>query len=284
MRFVNNVKTTILLAALISLCMLLGYGFFGGPMGMTIGLFIGLFMNLGVFFYSDRIAIASMRGQQISRQDLPWLHDMIADLAERAGLPMPRVYVCPQQAPNAFATGRSPKHAAVAVTEGMLRAFSRDEIEGVMAHELAHVRHRDTLISTLAATMAGVISHVAYMAMWFGGGSDRRDNPLGAIGMIAMIVLAPLAAALIQMAISRQREYAADNFGGELCGNPLKLARALERLGALNERIPTDTNPAFHSMYIVEPLHGGVASLFSTHPPLEKRITALRRQAAEMGL
>jgi heat shock protein HtpX len=193
--------------------------------------------------------------------------------------------VCPQPAPNAFATGRNPHNAAVAVTEGLLRHFPTHEIEGVIAHELAHVKHRDVLISCVAAVLAGMISYAGYMLMFFGGGSrdSRSSNPLGAIGAVAMIVLAPLAAVLIQAAISRQREFAADSYGGELCGNPERLAAALARLEAGNERIPTPTNPAFHNLYIVEPFSaGGVASLFATHPPTEKRIAALRAQAARI--
>jgi heat shock protein HtpX len=188
--------------------------------------------------------------------------------------------VCPQPAPNAFATGRNPQHAAVAVTEGMLRLVPPREIEGVLAHELSHIKHRDILISSVAAVLAGAISYAGYMLMFFGGGRNSRDNPLAGVGGVVMIILAPLAAGLIQMAISRQREYAADSYGGELCGDPLKLAGALARLQAENEHIPTETHPAFHNMYIVEPFSGGgVMSLFSTHPPIEKRIAALREQA-----
>jgi heat shock protein HtpX len=225
-----------------------------------------------------------MGGQEVARGELPWLHDIVERLAARAGLPKPRVAVCPQPAPNAFATGRSPKRAVVAITQGMLR-FPHEEIEGVLAHELAHVKHRDILISTVAAVVAGVISVTAHMFLWFGGGHSRdnqNSSPLAVIGAIAMIILAPLAAALIQMAISRQREFAADSFGGELCGNPLKLAAALARLSAANERVRTETNPAFHNLYIVEPFSArGLASLFSTHPPVEARIAALREQAAQ---
>lgn len=281
MRFVNNLKTTMLLGSLMGLCMLVGYLFLG-PHGVLIGLLFGGLGNLLAFFYSDKIALASMGGREVQREDIPWLFDMIERLCLRAGLPMPRVYVCPQPAPNAFATGRSPKHAAVAVTRGMLQNFPEHEIEGVIAHELGHVKHRDMLISTLAAVMAGLISYAGYALMFFGGGS-RRDNPLGLIGMLAMVILAPIAAAMIQMAISRSREYAADAYAGELCDDPRKLALALQRLQAGNERTPTQTPPAFHNLYIVEPLSaGGMASLFSTHPPVEKRIAALREQAARM--
>ncbi|TWT46135.1 hypothetical protein RAS1_25830 [Phycisphaerae bacterium RAS1] len=284
MRFVNNMKTAMLLGSLMAICMLIGH-WVGGPRGVMIGFLFGGLGNLIAYFFSDRIALASMRAQEASRDELPWLHDMVERLAARAGLPKPRVYVCPQPAPNAFATGRSPAHSAVAITVGMLRGFPQHEIEGVMAHEMAHIKHRDVLISTIAAVMAGMISQVAYMMMWFGGGGgdDRRDNPLGAVGMILMLVLAPIAAMLIQAAISRQREFAADSYGGELCGDPRKLATALARLQNGNERVPTDTNPAFHSMYIMEPLHSGVFGMFSTHPPTEQRIAALERLAREMA-
>jgi heat shock protein HtpX len=287
MRFFNNVKTGMLLGGLMGLCMLIGYYVGGGSIqGVVMGFLFGGLGNLVAFFYSDKIALASMGAQEVARQDIPWLFDLVERLATRAGLPTPRIYVCPQAAPNAFATGRSPSHAAVAISQGMLRNFPPEEIEGVMAHELAHVKHRDMLISTIAAVMAGMISMMGYMLMWFGGGGNNRENgnPLGAIGAVAMMILAPLAAGLIQMAISRQREYAADSYGGELCGNPLKLAAALQRLQIANERIPTGTNPAFHNLYIVEPMaaSGGAGTLFATHPPLERRIELLRQQSAEM--
>ncbi len=286
MRWFNNVKTAALLGALMALCIAVGYFVTGGrPHGLMFGFLFGVVGNVIAYFFSDRIALAAMGGREVSREEAPWLHDMVARLAERAGLPKPRVAICPQPAPNAFATGRNPAHALVAVTEGMLR-FPPDELEGVLAHELAHVRHRDILISTVAAVLAGMISVVAHMLLWFGGGHSRdneNSNPLGAIGAIAMIVLAPLAAALIQMAISRQREFAADSYGGELCGNPLKLASALARLHSANERIPTKTNPAFHNLYIVAPFNGrGMLSLFMTHPPVEARIAALRAEAARL--
>jgi heat shock protein HtpX len=281
MRFANNLKTTLLLASLMGLCMLIGYLFLG-PHGMLIGLLFGGLGNLIAFFYSDKIALMSMGGREVHRSDVPWLFDMIERLSQRAGLPMPRVYICPQAAPNAFATGRSPNHAAVALTQGMLRNFPEHEIEGVIAHELGHIKHRDMLISTVASVLGAVITYAAYMLMFFGGG-DRRDNPLGLIGLLATIILAPFAALLIQAAISRQREYAADSHAGELCGDPRKLAAALQRLQAGNERIPTETPPAFHNLYIVEPLSAsGMSSLFGTHPPIEKRIAALRAQAAQM--
>ncbi len=281
MRFVNNIKTAMLLGSLMGLCMLIGH-FVAGPQGVIMGLVFGGLGNIVAFFFSDKIALMSMGAQEVSPQQAPELHAMVDRLAERAGLPKPKVCICPQDAPNAFATGRSPSKAVVAITQGMLRGFSQHEIEGVMAHEIAHVKHRDMLISTVAATMAGMISSIGYFMLWFGGGRDR-ESPLGAIGLLATIILAPVAAALIQMAISRQREYAADSMGGELCGDPNKLASALVRLSSVNERVPTNTNPAFHNLYIVEPLAAkGIGGLFGTHPPIEERVRRLREQARQM--
>lgn len=280
MRWLNNVKTAVLMSAMMGLVMLIGY-FIGGTQGLTMAFVLGAGMNFFAYFFSDKIAMMAMGGQEVAPEELPWLHDMVERLATRAGLPKPRVYVCPQAAPNAFATGRNPRNAAVAVTQGMLRNFPQQEIEGVLAHELGHVKHRDVLISTIAAVLAGAISYLGYMAMWFGGGRDR-DNPLGAVGAIAMIILGPIAAMLIQAAISRQREYAADSYGGELCGDPRKLASALMRLQAANDRIPLPVNPAFNNMFIVEPLNaaaGGIGGLFATHPPIEQRIALLQQQA-----
>lgn len=284
MRMLNNMKTALLLGSLMGLCMLVGH-FAYGPQGVLIGLLVGGIGNIFAFFFSDRIALAANGAHEIRREDLPWFYDMIQALAARAELPMPRVYVCPAAAPNAFATGRNPANSAVAITEGMLRSFPRHEIEGVMAHELAHIKHRDVLISTIAAVLAGMISYAGYMLMWFGGGGHRdseNSNPLAAIGGLLTILLAPIAAMLIQFAISRQREYAADSYGGELCGDPDKLANALARLQAGNSQIPTETNPAFHSLYISPALGetgGTLMSLFSTHPPTAKRIALLRAQA-----
>ncbi len=277
----NTVKTAMLLASLMAICMLLGHWFLG-PHGMLIGLIFGGLGNVIAYFFSDKIALASMGGQEIQRSDLPWLFDMIERLAARAGLPMPRVYICPQPAPNAFATGRSPSHAAVAVTRGLLEQLSPEQIEGVIAHELGHIKHRDMLISTIAAVMAGLISYAGYMVLFFGG--RDRNNPLGAIGMLLMIILAPIAAALIQAAISRQREFAADAYAGQLSGDPGKLASALAQLEVANKRIPTKTPPAFNNLYIVEPLAPGetMASWFATHPPVEERIAALRALAQRM--
>lgn len=283
MRWWNNTKTAMLLALMMGVFMAIGY-YILGPQGVIFGFILGGVGNLIAYFFSAQLALKAMRAQEVQPGDIPWLFEMVRNLSDQAGLPMPKVYVCPQMAPNAFATGRNPKNAAVAVTQGMLRSFPQHEIEGVLAHEIAHIRHRDVLISTIAATFAGVISYAGY-ALLFMGGRDR-ESPFGAVGALAMVILAPIAAMLIQMAISRQREYAADSYGGELCGSPLKLAAALERLHVGNERIPTDTPPAFHSLYIAEPLSpqgASFAGLFNTHPPMEKRIAVLRQQAAEMG-
>ncbi|MBL8877763.1 MAG: zinc metalloprotease HtpX [Phycisphaerales bacterium] len=285
MRFWNNTKTALLLGAMMGLCMFVGH-LIGGLQGMMMGLLFGGIGNIISFWFSDKIALSMMQGQEITRDDVPWLYDMIQDLSQRAGLPMPRVYVCPHEAPNAFATGRNPANSAVAITAGMLRGFSQPEIEGVLAHEIGHIKHRDVLISTIAAVMAGLISYAGYALMFFGGGSRDNQNPLGAIGAIVAMVLAPIGAAIIQMAISRQREYAADSFAGELVGDPRKLAYALQRLQRGNERTPTDVNPSMNSLFIIEPLSGqhSFTSIFATHPPTEKRIAALMEQARVMGL
>lgn len=284
MRMLNNLKTTFLLGSMVGLTMLVGQAL-GGSQGLLIGLVLGGLGNIIAFFFSDKIALASMGAREVTRDQAPWLFDMIEQLALKAGLPMPRVYICPQAAPNAFATGRSPRHAAVAISEGMLRSFPPREIEGVMAHELGHIRHRDMLISTIASVMAGMISYAGHMLFFFGGGRREEQSPLGAIGGLLLLVLAPVAAMLIQLAISRSREFAADHYAGALVGDPTALSAALQRLQRGNDRIPTETSPAFHNLYIVQPLSGGgMASLFSTHPPIEKRIAALQRQARNMGV
>lgn len=279
MKTLNQFKTALLLGSLIGLCMLVGQ-LLGGPQGLLLGLAFGGLGNLVAYWFSDRIALAAMQAQQVTRAEAPWLVDTVERLALQADLPTPRVYVCPHSAPNAFATGRNPQKSAVAITAGMLRDFPRHEIEAVMAHEIAHIKNRDVLITTVAAVLGGLISYAGYSLMFMGGGRDNQ-SPLGALGAIVAILLAPIAALLIQMAISRQREYAADALGGELCGDPRNLALALQRLQAGNQRVATDVNPAFNSMFIMLPLSmRGMATLFSTHPPVEKRIAALERQAA----
>ena len=233
-------------------------------------------MNFGAWFFSDKIAIAAMRCQEVDERSAPELVGMVAQLAQRANLPMPRVYISQHQAPNAFATGRNPKNAAVAVTVGALNLLNRDELEGVLAHELAHIKNRDTLTSTVAATIAGIFSMLAYSAMWFGGGNNREGgNPLAFVGVI---LLGTLGAALIKAMISRSREYVADADGAEIAGTPNGLATALQKLDAVAKRVPLpNPNPAMDNMFIVEPFLGAesLTRLFATHPPTEKRIAAL---------
>jgi heat shock protein HtpX len=238
-------------------------------------LIIGLLMNLGAWFFSDKIAIVTMQGREVGREHE--LHHMVDQLRQRAGLPMPRVYVCPHEAPNAFATGRSPSRAAVAVTEGALRVLDREELAGVIGHELAHVKNRDTLTSTVAAIIAGVLAYIAQMSLWFGGTRDREGgNPLVAL---LTIIFAAVGAALLKAAISRSREYVADHDGARIAGSPQGLVNALRKLELYAGRIPLQQpNPAMNNMFIVEPFSGGgVLSLFATHPPTEKRIAALLR-------
>ena len=271
--FVNNVKTALLMGLLMGLILAAGY-ILGGPEGLVMALVLGGVMNFVAFFFSDKIAIASMRGKEVDRDTAPDLIAMVERLAKNANLPMPRVYICPQEAPNAFATGRSPKKAAVAVTNGALKLLDYDELEGVMAHELAHVKNRDTLISTVAAVIAGAISYVGWIFMF--GGRDRDVHPALAL---LFVILAPIAAALIQMAISRSREYVADNHGATIAGSPNGLISALQKLDATNRRVPMQNEmPAQNHMFIVQPLSGGgFGKLFSTHPPTEDRVAKLRQ-------
>ena len=272
-------KTTLLLAGLTGLFLLIGDAL-GGRQGMLMALIFAGLMNFVAFFFSDKIVLAQFGARPVDREQAPQLHAIVERLAMKAEIPMPRLYVIPSPALNAFATGRSPKHAAVAATEGILRGMNRDELEGVLAHELSHVLNRDVLISTVAATLAGAIGMLASMARWglmFGGG--RRDddheggNPLA--GLVALIV-APIAAALIQMAVSRSREYSADATGAKLVGHPYGLANALKKLQAAAEQVPLHASPATAHLFIVNPLSGrSLMNLFSTHPPLEKRIERL---------
>ena len=253
-------------------------GSFWGQQGLIIALIFGGFTNVIAFFYSDRIALAAMRGQEVDESSAPDLILMVRRLAENASLPMPRVYICPQEAPNAFATGRSPNKAAVAVTQGALRLLSYDELEGVMAHELSHVKNRDTLISCVAATIAGAISFLGYMALWFGGSRDG-GNILVAL---LMFILAPIAAMLIQMGISRSREYVADNDAAAIAGTPFGLINALQKLEAVAKQVPLHDGKldTHNHMFIVNPLTGGgMAKLFSTHPSTKERIARLSKLA-----
>lgn len=273
--FVNNMKTVLLLGGLTGL--LVGVGAMLGQQYILPFLIFGLLMNLGVWFFSDRIAVAAMRCREVDEKSGGDLYRMVDDLRRRAGLPMPRVYVCPHQAPNAFATGRSPSRSAVAVTEGALKLLSRDELEGVLAHELAHIKNRDTLTTVVAATIAGVLATIAQWGFLLGGGGQQREgNPL--IVLVTMI-FAAVGAALLKAAISRSREYVADAHGAGIAGTPLGLANALRKLDAYSRRVPLNhANPALNSMFIVEPLAGNSAiSLFASHPPVEKRIAALLR-------
>jgi heat shock protein HtpX len=278
----NTTKTVVLMVGLTVLLVFLG-GAFGGRQGMIFAFIFASAMNIFSYWFSDKIVLRMYNAQQVTQAEAPLLWGVTQNLALKMNMPMPKVYVIPSDAPNAFATGRNPKHAAVAATQGILRLLSREELEGVMAHELGHVRNRDILIGTIAATIAGAISMLANMAQWamiFGGGHRDRDNEGGGglIGGIAMIILAPIAAALIQMAISRSREYEADATGARFCGNPMALANALRKLHAGSQRIPMDANPATAHMFIVNPLRGGgLVNLFSTHPPMEERIARLER-------
>jgi len=252
----------------------------GGQGGMMIAFLFAVVMNFATYWWSDKVVLSMYHAQELTQADNPALFQLVGDLAGRAGLPMPRVYLIPQDQPNAFATGRDPQHAAVAVTQGILRLLSQDELRGVLAHELAHVKHRDILVATVAATIAGAISMLANMAQWamiFGGGRSSNDREGGSpITGIVMMIVAPIAAMMIQMAISRSREYGADEGGAEISGNPLSLANALRKLEIKTEQIPMEANPATAHMFIVSPLHGGgFAKLFSTHPPLEERIARL---------
>lgn len=276
----NQIRTTILLAVMTALILWIGL-LFGGQQGMIIALFLAAGMNFFSYWYSDKIVLKMYRAQAITPQKAPEIYEMVQELSRRAGLPMPKVFVIPQQAPNAFATGRNPEHAVVAVTEGLINIMDREEVMGVLAHEMAHVKNRDILIGSMAATLAGAIMILANMARWFAifGGGSRDDNEGGGgiIGLIAMSILAPFAAIIIQMAISRSREYLADATGAGFAGHPEGLARALEKLGQYSKRLPMNANPSTAHMFIVNPLSGrSMMSLFSTHPPLEQRIARLR--------
>ncbi len=268
----NGMKTALLLGAMSGVLLLLGE-VLGGGQGLMMGFMFAVAMNFGSYWFSDKIVLAMYGAKQVGPDHS--LYQMVANLAQRASLPMPKVYVIPQDSPNAFATGRNPEHAAVAATEGILRVLNQQELEGVIAHELAHVKHRDILISSVAATMAAAIMMVARFAMFFGGSRDDREgtNP---VALIATIVLAPLAAVLIQSAISRSREFAADAGAAAIVGTPVGLVSALRKIDAAARGIPLDANPATAHMFIVNPFSGGgLMSLFSTHPPTERRVQAL---------
>ena len=275
-------KTAFLLTALTLLLLFIGEAF-GGRSGMTIALGVAIVMNGIAYFFSDKIALMSAGARPISREESPRLYAVMERLAAKANLPVPKLYLIPQAAPNAFATGRNPQHASVAVTQGLMELMDDEELEGVIAHELSHVRNYDILTSSIAATIAGAITWVAEMGRWgmmFGGmgGGGRRDREGGGIAALLMLILAPLAALLLQLGISRQREYQADASGAKMVGHPYGLVRALEKLGAYNKRIPMDISPTTSALCIVAPLSAGeaISGLFSTHPPLAERIARLQ--------
>lgn len=275
----NMLKTTLLLGALTGLLMFFGQ-VLGGRGGMVIAFGFAVIMNFGSYWFSDKIVLKIYRAQPVTETDDPELYSIVRNLATRAGLPMPGVYRIPQATPNAFATGRNPENAVVAVTDGIRQLLTAEELAGVIGHELAHIGHRDILISSIAATLAGAIMMLANMARWaliFGGGRDEDSNPLG---ILATAILAPLAAMIIQMAVSRSREYQADATGAKISGNPQSLASALEKLSMASKRIPMQSSPATSHMFIVKPFSGkSVLSLFSTHPPVEKRVEKLREMS-----
>jgi len=281
----NRLKTLMLLAALTALLLWMGQ-LIGGRQGVMVALVMAVVMNFASYWFSDKIVLSMYGAQEVSEADAPEFFAIIARLAQKSGIPMPRVYVIPEEAPNAFATGRSPEKAAVAATQGLLRLMSRDEIEAVMAHELGHVKNRDTLIMTVAATLAGALSHLATMALWFGGGRSSGDREGGSplAGLVGILV-APFAAMLIQMAISRSREFLADEASAQTTGNPMALANALKKLESYKAQVPMHHgSPATAHLFIVNPFTaGGLASLFSTHPSTQQRIERLEEMARSGG-
>jgi len=276
----NTFKTALLLTALTLLLMLVGSAL-GGQRGMTFALVGAGVMNFVAYFFSDKIALATYRAQPVTREELPRVYQVVERLTGKAGLPMPKIYVIPTDSPNAFATGRNPKHASVAVTQGILNLLNDEELEGVLAHELGHVNNRDILISSIAATLAGAITWLRYGAI-FGGLGNRDDRRGGGLGALLMLILAPIAAALIQLAVSRSREYQADATGAHLTGNPYALASALAKLDTYSRRVPMIASPSTAHLFIIQPLLGvNFGNLFSTHPPIAKRIERLTGRPAE---
>jgi heat shock protein HtpX len=274
----NNIKTLFLLVTL-TLVLVWAGGALGGKQGMTIALIVALGMNFISYWFSDKIVLRMYRAKQVTEAEAPDLYSIVRSLVQRAGMPMPKVYIMDQEQPNAFATGRNPKHAAVAVTTGIMRILTREELQGVIGHELTHIKNRDILISTIAATIAGAISYLAQMAQWamiFGGHRGDDDEGGSPIAAFVMMIVGPIAALIIQMAISRSREYAADSGGAEIAGNPRYLSGALRKLSIASQKIPMNANPATSHMFIVNPFSGGgLLKLFSTHPPIEERIARL---------
>jgi heat shock protein HtpX len=281
----NTFKTAFLLTLLTLLLMFIGRAF-GGQNGMIIALGFAVVMNFVSYFYSDKIALAMYRAQPVTREQLPRAYEIVERLTQKIGIPMPKIYVIPNESPNAFATGRNPSHASVAVTEGILNLLNDEELEGVLAHELGHVNNRDILISSVAATIAGAITMLASMGRWamiFGGmgGRDDRDRG-GGLGALLMLIVAPIAASLIQLAVSRSREYQADATGAHFTGNPYALASALQKLDAYSRRLPMQATPSTAHLFIIQPFLGmSFANLFSTHPPIAKRIERLTGRPAE---
>jgi len=278
----NSIKSVLLLGALTGLLMFIG-GMFGGKGGVVVAFLFAVVMNFGAYWFSDKLILKMYKAREVTERQAPEVHALVRDLAMRASMPMPKVYIIPEETPNAFATGRNEDHAVVAVTEGILRILSRDELEGVLAHELMHIKNKDMLIGSIAATLAGAIVMLANMAQWaalFGGSSRDSDEEGGGsnlVGMILMAVLAPLAATLIQMAISRSREYLADEGGAKISGKPYGLAGALEKLSRASQVMPMEAKPATAHLFIVTPLTGqAFMNLFSTHPPIAERIARLR--------
>ncbi|MFC1889418.1 zinc metalloprotease HtpX [Thermodesulfobacteriota bacterium] len=274
----NTIKTTLLLGGLTGLIIMIG-GYLGGPYGMILALFFAALMNFGSYWLSDKIVLKMYRARVLSPGEISELFELVEELSARADLPMPKICLIESDAPNAFATGRNPENAVVAVTTGLLKILDREEIKGVLAHELAHIKNRDILISSIAAMLAGTIMSIATMLRWAAifGGVGRDDDDGGLIGLLAMTILAPFVAVIIQLAISRTREYKADDAGAGFAGSPEGLATALEKLGHASKRVPMRSNPATAHMFIVNPLAGrAMMSLFSTHPPLEKRVERLR--------
>lgn len=285
----NTVKTTLFLGALTGLFLVIG-GALGGTTGMAIALLLAIGMNMGAWWFSDKIALRMSGAREVTAAEQPDLHQLVAQLAQRAELPMPRVYIVETPMPNAFATGRTPNRSAVAVTTGIMELLPRAELSGVIAHELAHIKHRDTLIASVAASVAGAVTFMAEMAQWalifggLGGGDEEEGGGVSdLVGSLAMLILAPIAALLIQMAISRSREYSADAGGARILGDPLPLANALERLEGAVQRAPAAVNPAASHLYIVNPLMGGMGNLFRTHPVTAKRVEKLRAMVTPAG-
>jgi heat shock protein HtpX len=284
------IRSVLLLGVLTGLFLFVG-NLIGGKTGMTIALILAGIMNFIAYWFSDRIVLAMYGAREITEEEAPWLHRMVEELAQRANIPKPKIYLVPMEQPNAFATGRGPGHSAVAVTAGILRLLDRDELRGVLAHEIAHIKNRDVLVATMAATIAGAISYLVNMFQWallFGHSRNEEEgnnNPLSLIGSIALIIVTPIIAMIIQMAISRSREYLADEIGAKISGDPLALARALEKIHNYVYQIPAEVNQGTAHLFIENPLKGGgIWELFSTHPPTEKRIERLKELARKMGM